>query len=206
MLSVVSYWSYRAARQSLEFEEEKSSFEATPALTESLDSVYVHFSSNNENSELQFLQINFPDSFSDRLITLNTKPLKVNKFELELLAINYLKHKIAVNDSTSMAGQMALPVLMDYNVVVYRRSFNLRENRLLLYTFVLSNDYSKVTFTNSFLTKRFGFPIKKQFHWKIPFTDLEGDRIVAQDKIDVENLLNAQFYQLEESLKKETYD
>lgn len=93
---VVSYWSYRAARQSLEFEEEKSSFEARPALTESLDSVYVHFSSNNENSELQFLQINFPDSFSDRLITLNTRPLKVNKFELELLAMNYLKQKIAL--------------------------------------------------------------------------------------------------------------
>lgn len=198
---ILSYWSYQISKQSFEYEEEKNSLEITPALTESVDSVYINFGLNNEKSQLQALQINFPDRYNNKLIKVTTKPYKILRFQIENMAQRFLEKELEVNDTLIAFGEFALPVIIDYNAIVFGQSYDLRENRMLLFKFTLSEKIAEVSFTNSFLTYRCGFPIKRQFHWKLPWKELEKEKIIKQDKIDVEQTLNEQFLEVMKTVK-----
>lgn len=198
----ISYFSYEITKQALQFDEAKDSMEKTPAISETTDSVAIYFKSNNPSSELQVLQIDFPDSFSQDILSATTKPLQLSRFRIETIARNFLKNNVKSSDSTLMVGQFRLPVMINYNAIVFGQPYDLRENRFLLFSFAFSNDYEKVEFDNSFLIQRCGYPIKSQFHWKLPWADVPQEKIVKQDHLDVESLLSIQFNEALKDIKK----
>jgi hypothetical protein len=85
-------------------------------------------------------------------------------------------------------------VLIEYSAIVYGDAQDFREYRLLQFEVVLSKKNIHVDYKNSILMKRYGFPMKKQYYFKMPFSDIPVEKIVKRDSIDIRELLDTDFY------------
>lgn len=184
----VSYQALKISESELLYKIEYDSFLLTPALTESIDSSEIIFSLNNE-AQLQMLNIIFPSNFVESDLKRISKPISFSKPRIENIAYHFLKDKILIQDSIETVGQLALPVMIEYSCIVKGSSQSLRELRYFIFD-VFGTDKLHIEYINSALINRCGYPIKKQNHWKIPFTNLSDEKIMKQDSVDVVNTLD----------------
>ena len=168
----------------------------TPAIKESVDSLDISFTLNADNAELQGLNIVFPYEITNNSVSINTKPIKLSKVSMEILAEQIVSKYINPKDSIESFGIFSIPVMIDYSSVVYGFPQSLRENRLLMFN-VFCDDFIKVTYSNSYLINRCTFPLKQHYFYTGLFaSSLEG-KALKQDEEDVQELLKEQ---LEQSL------
>lgn len=185
---IVSVVSLVYARRDSIYTEHKDSMIITPAIAEYLDGDEIVFTLNNENSRLQALRIIFPKAVSDEELVMNTIPVSLYKRRIESLAENYFDKQIPARDSAVTFGTGVIPVMLEYEAVVYGFLQRLRENRNFI--FLISKDQKiSASFTNTALIRRCGYPIKRQIYWRFSKTD---EKIVNQDRKDIEILLDKQ--------------
>ena len=188
---VVSFLSYQTSKQSYEYGISKDMMIYTPAIKENVDSLNISFALNNENSELQGVNITFPNEVSG-----NTKPIEISRGYLEMLAKNHLNKFVEARDSTIIVGTFAIPVMIDYAAIVYGFPQQLRENRLLVFNLHLYDDVRNVTFSNSFLNGRCGYPLKNHTFYTGIFSSSLDEKIKNQDQKDVQELLKSQLEEI----------
>lgn len=185
---IVSILSFINSRNDSIYKEQKDSMIMTPAITEYLEKDEIVFTLNNENSRLQALRIIFPKAVTDHDIIINTTPVKIGKQSIEYLAENYIDKHIPTQDSMISVGTIVIPVMIDYEAVVYGFPHHLRENRNLVF-FINKDRFTRAVFQNTALIQRCGYPIKRQTYWWFSKTD---EKVIEQDRKDVETLLNEQ--------------
>ena len=183
---IVSCRSYRLSENIYEYEQSRDQLIYTPAIKEVTDSADILFMLNSENSELQGINITFPSSIRETSISINTKPIRLSKIAVEILAEKIVSSFIVPKDSVVSVGNFFIPVMIDYSAIVYGFPQTLRENRLLIFD-VYCDDYLKMTYSNSFHTFYTG-----------PFASSLENRIKERDSEDVQILLSEQ---LSESIK-----
>lgn len=176
----------------MEYEIDKDSYLNTPAITEIVDSTFIKFKLNNENSELQSILITFPNDVSTEKIKTAKKPVKISKFVLENLVKDYIDNKIKVKDSVAIVGQVSIPVVFDYSAIVFGFSENLRENRILIFDINYYNNVKEIAFSNSFLIDRLGYPTKRHYFYTGPFSKPLEEKLQIQDSIDIQEMLKIQ--------------
>ncbi|MCE8921501.1 hypothetical protein [Bacteroides ovatus] len=199
---VVSFLSYQTSKQSYEYGIHKDMMVHTPAIKENIDSLSISFSLNNENSELQGISITFPDNISSTPLLINTKPVRINKYYLEMLAKNYLSEFIEAKDSTVSVGTFAIPVMIDYSAIVYGFPQELRESRLLVFNLYFDDNVKNVTFSNSFLNGRCGYPLRNHTFYTWIFSSSLDEKIKNQDQKDVQELLKSQLEKIKQNSKR----
>lgn len=187
-----SYLSYSTSRDSLEYEIEKDSWMSTPTIVDVPDSISINFKLDNPASELQAFEIIFPPSITTERLASRVKPMRVSRYRLEHIAEDHILRRVQPKDSTINVGSFSIPVIINYSAVVFGTSQPLRENRLLVFELVLSKDFKKISYTNSFLVARSGYPIKGQTHIKWPWADVGAEEIAKQDSLDVVEYLESQ--------------
>ena len=185
---IVSVVSLVYARRDSIYTEHKDSMIITPAIAEYLDGDEIVFTLNNENSRLQALRIIFPKAVSDEELVMNTIPVSLYKRRIEFIAENYFDKQIPARDSAVTVGTGIIPVILDYEAVVYGFPQCLRENRNLIF-FISKDQEISASFTNTALIQRCGYPIKCQIYWWFSKTD---EKVVNQDRKDIEILLDKQ--------------
>lgn len=189
---VFSYLSYQLSKQNLQYEKYKDSFLNTPAITEIVDSTFIKFKLNNENSELQSLLITFPNDVNIERIKTVKKPVKISTTILENSVKNYIDNKIKVRDSFAVVGQVGIPVVFDYSAIVFGFAQNLRENRILFFDINYYENVKEIKFSNSFLIDRLGYPIKQHYFFTNPFSKPLEEKMTIQDSIDLQEHLRTQ--------------
>lgn len=194
---IVSCRSYRLSENNYEYEQSRDQLIYTPAIKEVTDSADILFMLNSENSELQGINITFPSSIRETSISINTKPIRLSKIAVEILAEKIVSSFIVPKDSVVSVGNFFIPVMIDYSAIVYGFPQTLRENRLLIFD-VYCDDYLKMTYSNSFLVNRYSFPLKVHTFYTGPFASSLENRIKERDSEDVQILLSEQ---LSESIK-----
>lgn len=199
----VSYLSYYTSKQNFDYEMNKDMMMHTPAIEENIDSLELSFSLNNDHSEIQSMRITFPCSILEEPILVNTKPIKVNKHYLELLAENYLYKFLETKDSIVVLGTFAIPIIIDYSAIVYGFPQSLRENRLFIFNLYSHNNIIKLSFSNTYLINRCGYPLKTHTFYTGPFSSSLEDRIKIQDQKDIQELLSGQLNEIIKNLKQE---
>lgn len=199
---VVSFLSYQTSKQSYEYGISKDMMIYTPAIKENVDSLNISFALNNENSELQGVSITFPNDILDKQLLINTKPIEISRSYLEMLAKNHLNKFVEVRDSTIIVGTFAIPVMIDYAAIVYGFPQQLRENRLLVFNLHLYDDVRNVTFSNSFLNGRCGYPLRSHTFYTGIFSSSLDEKIKNQDKKDVQELLRSQLEKITRNFKQ----
>jgi hypothetical protein len=187
-----SYFSLSLSQSAFEYEKNRDSFYNTPALKEIVDSTDISFTLNNDESELQYIEITFPNRITEETILINTKPISIGKIALEIYAQKILDKLITPKDSAVIVGTFSIPVMIDYSVVVHGFPYSLRENRFLIYN-LYSDNYVEVKYSNSVLIDRCGKPLKSHYFYKGPFSAPLEEKIANHDKNDVQELLNNQF-------------
>ena len=194
----------KIAKEGLEYQKVSDSFFNTPAISEKIiDSTKIQFSLNNQ-MELQLLNITFPTDLNQSDILLNTKPLELNIDLLENIAESYFYKLIISEENIIKIGDVAIPVMLDYSVVGFGVAQNLRENRLLVFQLFHDGNTLNVSFKNTLLNSRYGYPIKRQIHFYNPFCGItREERIAKRDRLDVEELLNKQLRLIEENIKND---
>ena len=189
---LLSYFSFSLSQSVFEYEKNRDSFYNTPALKEIVDSTDISFALNTDESELQYIEIAFPNRITEETILINTKPISIGKIALEIYAQKILDKLITPIDSAVIVGTFSIPVMIDYSVVVHGFPYSLRENRFLIYNLYCDN-YVEVKYSNSVLIKRCGKPLKSHYFYKGPFSAPLEEKIANHDKNDVQELLNNQF-------------
>lgn len=188
---IVSCRSYKLAERISEYEQNRDMLIYTPALKEYIDSTDIEFVLNAENAELQGVNMTFPSSVRETPIVINTKPVKLSKTAVEVLAEEVVRDFIMPKDSFVSFGTFSIPVMIDYSAIVYGFPQTLRENRLLIFD-IYCNDYLEIDYSNSFLIKKCGFPLKSHHFYTGPFASSLEDRIRERDREDVLMLLKEQ--------------
>ena len=189
---LLSYFSFSLSQSVFEYEKNRDSFYNTPALKEIVDSTDISFTLNTNESELQYIEIAFPNRITEETILINTKPISIGKIALEIYAQKILDKLITPKDSAVIVGTFSIPVMIDYSVVVHGFPYSLRENRFLIYNLYCDN-YVEVKYSNSVLIDRCGKPLKSHYFYKGPFSASLEEKIANHDKNDVQELLNNQF-------------
>lgn len=198
---MISILSYQTSKQSYEYGISKDVMIHTPAIKENVDSLNISFALNNEHSELQEVNITFPNDISDYPLLINTKPIEISKSYLEMLAKNYLNKFVVVKDSIAIVGTFSIPVMIDYSAVVYGFPQQLRENRLLVFNLYFYNNVRNVTFSNSFLSRRSRYPLKSHTFYTGIFSSCLEDKIRKKDQKDVQELLKIQLEEIVKDFK-----
>ena len=147
---IVSCCSYRLSEKVYEYEQNRDQLIYTPAIKEVTDSADILFMLNSENSELQGINITFPSSIRETSISINTKPIRLSKIAVEILAEKIVSSFIVPKDSIVSIGNFFIPVMIDYSAIVYGFPQTLRENRLLIFD-MYCGDYLRITYSNSYL-------------------------------------------------------
>lgn len=96
---IISVFSYRLSERVYEYEVSRDMLIYTPTIKENVDSIDVSFTLNADNAELQGLTIVFPDEISNYSISINTKPIKLSKARMEILAERFISKNIKPNNS-----------------------------------------------------------------------------------------------------------
>lgn len=193
---IISIFSYRLSERTYEYEKSRDMLIYTPSIKESVDSLDISFTLNADNAELQGMTIIFPCDITNNPVSINTKPIRLSKISMEILAEQIVSKYIKPTDSIESVGVFSIPVMIDYSSIVYGFPQSLRENRLLMFN-IFCDDYLKVTYSNSYLINKCTFPLKQHYFYTGPFaSSLEG-RVRKQDEEDVQELLKEQ---LEQSL------
>lgn len=193
---IISIFSYRLSEKVYEYEKNRDMLIYTPAIKEIVDSVDIFFTLNANNAELQGITIVFPYEIINNSVSINTKPIKLSKVSMEILAEQIVSKYINPKDSIESFGIFSIPVMIDYSSVVYGFPQSLRENRLLMFN-VFCDDFIKVTYSNSYLINRCTFPLKQHYFYTGLFASSLEDKVRKQDEEDVQELLKEQ---LEQSL------
>ena len=188
---IISYRSYQLSKYISEYERNRDMFIYTPALRENIDSTDIEFILNAESAESQGITITFPSNIRETPIDINTKPVKLSKTAVEVLAEEVVRDFIMPKDSFVSVGTFSIPVMIDYSAIVYGFPQTLRENRYLIFD-VYCDDYLKIDYSNSFLISKCGFPLKSYRFYTAPFASSLEDRIKARDREDVLMLLKEQ--------------
>lgn len=157
---IISYLSYYTSKQSFEYGISKDMIIHTPAIKEKIDSLELSFNLNNDNSELQGICITLPNSIQEKPIFVNTKPINLSKHYLEQLAKNYLYEFVEAKDSVVIVGTFAIPIIIDYSAIAYGFPQTLRENRLLVFNLHFCDNILDLSFSNTYLISRCGYPLK----------------------------------------------
>ncbi len=189
---LLSYFSFSFSQRVFEYEKNRDSFYNTPALKEIVDSTDISFTLNTDESELQYIEITFPNRITEETILINTKPISIGKIALEIYAQKILDKLITPKDSAVIVGTFSIPVMIDYSVVVHGFPYSLRENRFLIYNLYCDN-YVEVNYSNSVLINRCGKPLKTHYFYNGPFSSPLEEKVERYDKNDVQELLNNQF-------------
>lgn len=192
MALLLSYFSFSLSQSVFEYEKNRDSFYNTPALKEIVDSTDISFTLNTDESELQYIEIAFPNRITEETILIKTKPISIGKIALEIYAQKILNKLITPKDSAVIVGTFSIPVMIDYSVVVHGFPYSLRENRFLIYNLYCDN-YVEVKYSNSVLINRCGKPLKSHYFYKGPFSSPLEEKVERYDKNDVQELLNNQF-------------
>lgn len=188
---LLSYFSFSLSQSVFEYEKNRDSFYNTPALKEIVDSTDISFTLNTDESELQYIEIVFPDRITEETILINTKPILIGKIALEMYAQKILEKLVTPKDSAVIVGTFSIPVMIDYSVIVHGFPYNLRENRFFIYNLYCDN-YVEVKYSNSVLINRCGKPLRSHYFYKGPFSSPLEERIEKHDKKDVQELLSIQ--------------
>ena len=183
-----------------EYEVSRDMLIYTPTIKENVDSIDVSFTLNADNAELQGLTIVFPDEISNYSISINTKPIKLSKARMEILAERFISKYIKPNNSIQSVGTFSIPVMIDYSCIVYGFPQSLRENRFLVFN-IFCDGYLKVSYSNSVLINRCGFPLKQHNFYTGPFSSSLEDKIRKQDWEDVQKLLSKQLEPILSNIK-----
>lgn len=189
---LLSYFSFSLSQSVFEYEKNRDSFYNTPALKEIVDSTDISFTLNTDESELQYIEIAFPNRITEETILIKTKPISIGKIALEIYAQKILDKLITPKDSAVIVGTFSIPVMIDYSVVVHGFPYSLRENRFLIYNLYCDN-YVEVKYSNSVLINRCGKPLKSHYFYTGPFSSPLEEKVERYDKNDVQELLNNQF-------------
>lgn len=188
---IVSCRSYKLSEKTADYERSRDMLIYTPALKENIDSTDIEFTLNVENAELQGINITFPNNIRETPIVINTKPVKLSKISVEVLAEEVVRNFIMPKDLFVSVSTFSIPVMIDYSAIVYGFPQTLRENRYLIFD-VYCDDYLKIDYSNSFLISKCGFPLKSYRFYTAPFASSLEDRIKARDREDVLMLLKEQ--------------
>lgn len=189
---VLSFFSFSLSKSIFEYEINRDSFYNTPALKEIVDSTEISYTLNTNESELQYLEITFPNKITEETILINTSPISIGKIALEMYAQEILDKLITPKDSAVIVGTFTIPVMIDYSVIVHGFPYNLRENRFFIYNIYCDN-YVEVNYSNSVLINRCGKPLKSHYFYNGPFSSPLEEKVERYDKNDVQELLNNQF-------------
>lgn len=150
---------------------------------------------NNDDAELQSLSMTFPSLIDKDNIIISDRNINISKSLLENKVRSYMSNRIFnIKDSTYIVGKICIPVMFDYSAIVYGFPQNLREMRLLIFELLHHEDKMDLTYSHSFLVKRYGYPIKKQIYI---FSLASPTKVFEQDKKDVLQLLDNQLEVME---------
>ena len=194
---IISYLSYYTSKQSFEYGISKDMIIHTPAIKEKIDSLELSFNLNNDNSELQGICITLPNSIQEKPIFVNTKPIN-----LEQLAKNYLYEFVEAKDSVVIVGTFAIPIIIDYSAIVYGFPQTLRENRLLVFNLHFCDNIFDLSFSNTYLISRCGYPLKNHTFYTGVFSSPLEEKIKKQDQIDIQELLKGQLDEITHNFKQ----
>lgn len=199
---IISYLSYYTSKQSFEYGISKDMIIHTPAIKEKIDSLELSFNLNNDNSELQGICITLPNSIQEKPIFVNTKPINLSKHYLEQFAKNYLYEFVEAKDSVVIVGTFAIPIIIDYSAIVYGFPQTLRENRLLVFNLHFCDNILDLSFSNTYLISRCGYPLKNHTFYTGVFSSPLEEKIKKQDQIDIQELLKGQLDEITHNFKQ----
>lgn len=181
--------------KTLEYSIQKDMMVHTPAIKEYADSLRINYFMNNDDAELQSLSMTFPSLIDKDNIIISDRNINISKSLLENKVRSYMSNRIFnIKDSTYIVGKICIPVMFDYSAIVYGFPQNLREMRLLIFELLHHEDKMDLTYSHSFLVKRYGYPIKKQIYI---FSLASPTKVFEQDKKDVLQLLDNQLEVME---------
>ncbi len=199
----VSLLSYLNSEKTLKIDEARFSMLNTPTIVDKVDSTYVNFSL--DKGFLQRIGIFFPREVMTKPKYLLSKPFKLHKYSLERMAQEIIENHHILSDSTIAFGHIIIPVIIAYSSNHLSYEHTLREHRHLEFSFTHSrkgtNSRIETEFLTSSLIQRISFPIKRQFHWKIPYTEVDEDKIFKRDSVDLYDFLDNKFEFLLEQFK-----
>lgn len=186
----VSIMSYRQSKEVHNYNVQHDMLLDTPSLTEKVDSNQVVWKLNKDNTELQYMRIWLPSKLSELPIDVMTKPLTIQRHNLEPIVQEYVKSNIEGKDSSAIVGEIALPVVVDYSAIISGFPYTLRELRNLIFRYYVEDNTTSVNYCNSILIGKCTFPLIDHtsiINWIVPMAE---ERIQELDKNDIKELLD----------------
>lgn len=189
---IFSYLSWDVSIQSFNYVAKRDSIINPPEIREYIDSTKISFSLNNYSAEIQNLTIVFPKIITDKVTRIISKPIELQKITLEKLVKNYLRKKLKNPDATEIEGTFSIPVMMNYSAIVYGQHYSLRENRLLMFHYHYKNSVTNISYSNTIIGNRCGYPLRLHYFFVVPFGESLEKKVEKQDSIDVQEHLEKQ--------------
>ena len=187
---VVSIMSYRQSQSIHNYNVQHDMLFDTPSLTENVDSTQTIWGLNKDGAELQYMRVWLPSKLSELPIDVMTKPLIIQRHNLEPIARRYVKANIIGNDSMAIVGELALPTVIDYSAIISGFPYTLREFRNLIFRYFVEGNATSVTYCNSILIGKCTFPLIDHSSVINRIVPMTKERIQELDKIDIEELLD----------------
>lgn len=151
---VVSYCSYVISSDTLEYEKETELDNKSPSIILRLDSDRITFSLDKEDARLQTVIFKFPDSIQISPIITEGGSQSISLEKLNGPATNFFAQKLADQHS---APRLKIPVVIDFEAVVARKSTLYREDHFLVFDIVLSETREPKTLR--FYNSRFNYEL-----------------------------------------------
>lgn len=136
---IVAYCSYQISSDALEYEKQREIAGKSPAIILQLESNKIRFTLDKENARLQTVIFKFPDSLQlEPLITQgNNQTITIN--EIESIVSSLFSGRVLKND---IRKELEIPVVIDYEAVVDRKSTLYREDHFLVFNICSTEDDS----------------------------------------------------------------
>ena len=136
---IVAYCSYQISSDALEYEKQREIAGKSPAIILTLESNKIRFTLDKENARLQTVIFKFPDSLQlEPLITQgNNQTIAIN--EIERIVSDLFSGRVLRND---FRKELKIPVVIDYEAVVDRKSTLYREDHFLVFNICSTEDNS----------------------------------------------------------------
>lgn len=139
---IISYCSYLVSSDALQFQKETDVDNKSPSIILLLDSDRITFSLDKEDIRLQTVILKFPDSIQLAPIITEGEAQNISLETLNRITTNFFGKKL-VDHYTGM--RLKIPVVVDFEAVVARKSTLYREEHFLVFDIVFSESQGAKT-------------------------------------------------------------
>lgn len=192
---LIAYLGYRNSRDALELEKDRLIREKSPGLVLNNDSGNINFEVDKENARLQTIILKFPDSIKVSPLLAYGIEKKFNIKVIEEVVLAYFDKRILKKDSFAIVGELRIPIVVDYEVVIDRESKLFREDHFLVFIISSESDKVSIVFDHSVFNFKLGIPLQSHNFFKVPFTEFPEEKIRKTDIQDLKEYLDGRFSQ-----------